>query len=130
MKNMLTIAASAVLALAIGSAHAGYKYTGGVAVNDSLGFAYGTAMGARAAPDTSSYIGCYVTAFSSGSPVAYCFAMNSAGAWGGCSSFSPGIVQVAATAGPNSYYSVSWDHNSTCTYVVVDNSSYNGPLQP
>jgi hypothetical protein len=119
-----------VCLLAVGSAHAGFKITTGVVIDVTNRHVLGTVAVARAAPDNLSYIGCYVAGFSSGSPLALCFARDSANAQGFCYSYEPGIVQAAASSGPNSYYDFQWDTNSVCTAVQVNNSSYNGPLQP
>lgn len=130
MKNRLRYAVGAMIWLAVGSAHAGFTITTGVVVDTTNRIVLGTAMMARAAPDTLSYIGCYVEGFSSGAAIAICGARNSAGVSGFCSSSAPAIVQAVANSGPNSYYDFRWDTSSICISVQVNNSSYSGPLQP
>lgn len=130
MKNKLIIAAGAVFALALGTAHAGFKVTASVELDTTARWAQGTAMSARSAPDTLSGIGCYIQGFSTGSSLVFCSARNSAGVSAGCASVAPGILQAVANAGPNSYYSFQWDQRGVCTTLLVDNSSWYGPIQP
>ena len=120
----------AVTLLFIGTASAGLRSSYTTTVDTAGRTAYGDAASARSAANPSSWIGCSVQGFSSGSAQAICEATTAAGVTGYCFSTNPTIVQAAASGGPNSYYYFQWDTSSQCTYLYVTNSSIFGPLQP
>lgn len=120
----------AVTLLLVGTAQAGFKATYSTTVDTAGRTAYGDAMSARSAANPSSYIGCSVQGFSSGSGQAICEATNAAGVSAYCYSTNPTIVQAAASGGSSSYYYFQWDASSQCTYLYVTNVSVYGPVQP
>jgi hypothetical protein len=120
----------ALALLFIGTAQAGLKNSFSTTVDTASRTAYGDAATARSAANPSSYIGCSVQGFSSGSGQAICEATNAAGVSAYCYSTNPTIVQAAASGGASSYYYFQWDASSQCTYLYVTNVSAYGPVQP
>jgi hypothetical protein len=120
----------AVTLLFIGTAQAGFKSSYTTFVDTTGRSAYGDAASARSAANPSSYIGCSIQGFSSGSGQVICEATNAAGASAACYSNNPTIIQAAASGGSSSYYYFTWDASSQCTYLYVSNASVYGPIQP
>jgi hypothetical protein len=120
----------AVTLLLIGTAQAGLKSSYSTTVDTASRTAYGDAATARSAPNPSSYIGCSIQGFSSGSGQVICQATDATGVSAYCYSNNPTLIQAAASGGSNSYYYFQWDTSSQCTYLYVTNASNFGPLQP
>ena len=111
-------------------AHAGSKalnenvliYGGGLRLHGSLG-------AVRNSQSQTEYIGCKVTASSSGSSV-LCLATDAAGTQFSCNSSSAYMVDAALGISGDSWLSVNRDSTGTCTLISVENSSVHEPKAP
>jgi hypothetical protein len=129
LPGFLAIAGLLVVSGARGGTQYGFS---GTYVNTSSRYAYGQAGSARASSNSNEYLGC-VTYVSGTALSGYCRASDPSGNAAYCyfpSSGAAQFAQAAATASVNSYYYFSWDTNSNCTFLEVDNTSYWLPLTP
>ncbi|WP_437946699.1 hypothetical protein WME98_38240 [Sorangium sp. So ce296] len=119
------VAAVVVLAsvAATGSAIAGNTYYGEVFIDTVALEASGTAYAARTSSNSEERIDCLVNGYSSGTAGVRCFAVNAAGVFKECSSFSAGIVAAAQAISDYSAISFSWNAQGTCTSLSVHTGS-------
>jgi len=128
-KTLLIAGTTAILLS--GSAFAGQKtsgptvsiYGGGLRANGSLG-------AVRNSSNTVEYIGCKVTATSSGSLSALCSAQDSTGLQFSCSTSVAAMVNVALTLSGDSSLALIRDGAGTCTSISIENSSTYVPKAP
>ena len=113
-----------------GVASAGYKSDYQVYVSTSSMIALGALGSARNASDTNEYIGCANEAYSSGYQYVVCFAANSAGTYGSCTSTDPHFMAVAQSVSGDSFLEFSWNSSGTCTFIESEAVSYYPPKQP
>ena len=128
MKKMLT--AALLVAAFAGQALAGYKSTNPVVVNTTTKTAYGSMGSARASADTTQFIGCELVGGPGGPTTVNCGARNSAFQVVYCSSTDPAVVAMAYGLTANSYLYFRADANGRCSYLNIDNASYEQPVTP
>jgi hypothetical protein len=97
-------------------------YGNGLRVHGSLG-------AVRNSPSTTEFIGCRVSAGTSGTTVS-CSAQDSAGATFDCSSSNANLVNAALALSGDSWLNVNRDTTGTCTFIAVENSSVHVPKAP
>jgi hypothetical protein len=113
-----------------GIADAGQKATSETVLIYGSGLRVHGALGAvRNSASPTEFIGCKVTASSSGSSVS-CSAQDAAGATFSCSSSNANLVNAALAISGDSWLSVNRDSTSTCTLISVENSSIHEPKAP
>ncbi|MBZ4414506.1 hypothetical protein OWM54_19970 [Myxococcus sp. MISCRS1] len=112
------------------AAWAGAKSTNTVLVNLSAMNASGSMGDARNSADTRQFIGCSITTYVGSAPTLGCFAMDSAGNYGGCSSTNADLVATARSITTDSYLVFNWDAWTSCTSLHVTNASHGAPKQP
>jgi hypothetical protein len=128
--NRLLIASLVLTGLlTAGVASAGYKADYQVYVNTSSMIAIGALGSARNSGDSNQYIGCINEAYSSGSQYIVCYAANSSGSYGSCTSTDPHFMAVAQSVAGDSFLEFSWNSSGT-TFIEVNSTSYYPPKQP
>jgi len=121
MPNKLFAIALIPITLAVaGFAFAGESQPATVSVDTTNKTARGTLRGARDSSDSVQAIVCNVR-----SGEAYCFARQSDWTSGSCYTTDPGMVQAAGAIGPASYVTFTWNASGYCTWIMVENGSYN-----
>ena len=105
-------------------AHAGLKYTspvyvGGYYASGGIGYARNTAT-------TNDYIGCQVYQYAASQSM-YCSANNTSNQSTSCSSTSAGFIAAVRSMGMDSHIAFEGSAAGTCTYVFVQNYSWNQP---
>ena len=80
---------------------------------------------ARNSSDSTQYIGCYFEGYTSGSQYILCFANNSSGTYGSCTSSDPRLMALGPKPSPpDSLLEFSWNSSGACTFLEVANVSY------
>lgn len=120
---MKTLAKCLMISLffAVTGAHAGAKFTNYVSIGTSD--FRGSLEAARNSADTTQYIGCYISAYSSSQSV-HCQARNSAGTSKSCVNSSPttAMLNAVATLSDAAYVYVQVS-GSTCTRILSHSNS-------
>jgi hypothetical protein len=129
-KPVLVSLAVAAAMLAATAAWAGAKGIWEVNIDTVSRRVYGSLGSARHSADNIQYIGCYATAYSSGSEAVNCFAKNAAGTYVSCSSSVPQVINVARSLGDDGYLYFQYDAGGQCTYIGVENNSWHFPRIP
>jgi len=127
MSKRILAAVAAVLLLSSATALAGARYSQGVYVNLASRYAWGALGGARNSADANQYIGCQTSGWVNSSTSMLCWALDTAGNYGLCSSSDARLVQAVTMMSDDSYVAFWWDANGNCTYVNVRNVSYYEP---
>ena len=120
---------AAAVATAVGTAHAGFKYTYPLAINLPSRYAVGVLADVRNTPDTTRYLQCQTDASIYGSPSVTCSGQDSASPpnYFQCVSSNASLIANAHSVGNDSWLWVSWDANGNCTYIGVAKSSDTTP---
>lgn len=130
-KHLLLVAAASVVAgLAVREAWSGEKLSAPVVVVTANKTAWGSMGAARNSADSNQSIGCYVYGYETGVNRGTCVARTSASVMGVCHFYNkPQFERLLATISDDSRLEFSWDANSSCTQLRVDNFSYYEPKQ-
>jgi hypothetical protein len=111
---------------------AGARYAGATHVtasSDGSGEVWGALGGTRNTDNSVEFLGCMIQAGVWGTD-ASCFARDAAGAYGGCYTADPVLVEVikGMTSDPFLYF--TWNAQGRCTSVSITTASYDGPELP
>lgn len=128
MKRLLPMALVLGMISAAGAAWAGFHGSSEVYVGS--GFAVGALGSARNSADGTQYIGCATYGSAGSTRSMQCYANDSAGHYGSCSSSDATLVATAGTLSSNSYVTFNWNSSGTCTYLYVVTNSYFPPPGP
>jgi hypothetical protein len=114
---------------------AGTKVTSEVTISSTTTgmTAMGSMGSARNSADATQYIGCQLSTnnVSSGVVTVQCFARNAAGTYLSCLTTDPNYVSAAQAIDGDSYIRFNTESSgSTCTYLLVLDTSYYAPKQP
>jgi hypothetical protein len=128
-KTILLAACLAALSLVAGRGYAGYKVNGTVQITSTatVTAATGYLGSVRNSADAKEYIACQVDARPNVALQATCYAASAAGTYAQCFSSDPGIVSAALSIKGDSFINFNADANAKCTYLRVDNASYDAP---
>jgi len=131
MKKLVLAAAVVGGLVGVGyRAHAGYKATWTVFVEDYNRGASGGVGTARSAGDSNSRIGCYVYKTTT-ARYGICVARNSAGAIGSCLTQDPATIDDIRSVNGISFVFFQWNATTgDCEMVQVRNISENQPMVP
>jgi hypothetical protein len=130
MKRLLWMAVVTASLLTARVSSAGFKSDSQVYVSTASTIAIGAMGSARAAADATQYIGCINEGYSTGTQYILCFARNSAGAYGSCTSSDPRLISAAASITSSSFLEFAWNSAGTCTFLEVMDTSYFPPVVP
>lgn len=119
MKYLVTLAA---LVLMTSISLAGTVSHTQVGVNTTSRTAYGSMVGARFSADANQYIGCALVGNST--PYAACFARNSAGTAGMCTTTNPLHMDQVMGLNNEAYLYYQWNASGQCTYIYSQAVSY------
>ncbi|TXH73604.1 MAG: hypothetical protein E6Q88_05170 [Lysobacteraceae bacterium] len=122
MKNAITTAMIAVLLTSAAAAYAGTRAQVQVTVNATSRYAYGAMADARGSADTVQQINC-----ATNTTLANCWMVNSAGVGGSCYTTDPAMINVIRGISGESYVYIKWNTDGSCSYVLVQNSSFMKP---
>jgi hypothetical protein len=142
MNRKIAIGVAAFVLLSVGAAwkaKAGWRYTNyAVTVDLTNKSASGQMGGSRDNPDDTSYIGCHTWGVNSGSYVNMrCQARDAYGnyatcwsgannSWWGTTSY-PAVLDLARTISGDPVIWFQWDSNGNCTFLQVEQYSWNAP---
>src|SRR5262245_44426683 len=120
---------AAAVATAVGTAHAGAKYTYPLAINLPSRYAVAVLADVRNTGDTTRYFQCEVDASIYGSPSVTCSGQDSSSPpnYFQCVSSNASLIANAQSIGNDSWVLVAWDSNGNCTYLNVGKSSNTTP---
>jgi hypothetical protein len=125
---MLAIACAA---LVTGTAWAGGKQAYPVYVSPTGRTANGDLSSTRNTSDNSSYIGCFIDVYSSGtSPLGTCYASDAAGNFAMCRTNSSTLIQALHALNGDSFVMFTYDLSGNCTEIFIRNVSYSPPKNP
>lgn len=93
------------------------------APDGSQGDASGTLVDARGSADNIQIIGCSIVA----GGIGWCYARNSAGVSGSCSTTDPDLLAAIRSVTDESYISFNWYNGSTCSDIVIHKYSHFKP---
>jgi hypothetical protein len=131
-KIQVVVAALGMLALSLATARfaaAGLKSTfHTVTVGDP--YTSGSMGTARGTSDTKQWMGCSVVVDGNGAPYGFCECNNSAGTYKGCTTTSPGHIQIISAASNEAWVRFSVDGNGNCMYLEIANDSSDAPKKP
>jgi hypothetical protein len=131
LKRVLLASTAVVGVLMGGVASAGLKLNETIQCYPSSEFAAGAMGAARNSSDGTQYILCSLQGYPGSSATQlYCAAVDSAGNYCGCSSTDPHLIAVAQSMTSDPYLYFGWDSTSTCTFLRVQEDSYDSPKQP
>lgn len=128
MKRVMSLGLGLAVLGVSGTALAGYRGANPVYIDFTNRNASASLGGAHNSSDTTSYIEVVIQGTSS--ETAIFFARNAANQFAYCFASSPAIISALKSVTDDSYISVSWDANNTCTFVEVRASSYQPPKIP
>jgi hypothetical protein len=114
-KLVLVGAGIAAVSTLGGTLYAGEKETWTVRVFPDSRIAYGTLGSARNSSNSVESLECHIESWDDASTEVTCWAVNSSGTSGGCSSTNASLVNTARGISSDSYVYFKWDSAGECT---------------
>jgi hypothetical protein len=116
----------AVTVLAGAGAFAGERLILPVVIDTVNRKAEGAIGSARNSADTVQYLGCSVSATTTGTSI-QCVARNAAGTQVQCNTSSPNLINAALSIQTDNYLRFDWDATGACTAITLHKYSFYEP---
>lgn len=123
--RIAALATLAALASGAGIVFAGAKTITPLSIDTTNRFAFGGLAETHNTSDTTQFAEC-----GSNPTSGFCTVRDAAGTYYSCFTTDPALIAVIRSMSPDSYFSINWDANATCTYVLSYASSRVPPRAP